>query len=203
MPHWLEEAEKNQYPESESLPLKERIQTKKLSIQENYAQFQKPYEAFIEELHELVMRVNNLPAAKRIPFGKLVGREKESKLDNHLNIFSSSQRINKSGFLGFLPFVRTNHFKHIRVLYLYISDKPGLIHIEVKENILLRDVVRTEKQGKEKSGGHRKFHVVYYFPIEKLDHQMGLEIIDWLAFRKDVSDCLFYKLVPEDEKHFT
>lgn len=203
MPHWLEEAEKHQTPESDSLSRKERINLKYQNIQENYARYQKPYDAFVEDMHGLINRVNNLPAARRVPFGKMEGREKDSKLDNHLNIFSSSQRIRKSGIFGFLPFVKTDHYKHVRVIYLNISDKTGMMDLEIKENILMREPIRTDKAAlKEKADRQHKLHVIYCLPIDALNEQLGLEIIDWLAFSKEVNDCLFFTMIPENQKHY-
>lgn len=202
MPHWLEEAEKHNIPESDS-SRKVRITKKYQSIQENYAQFKQPYDAFIDNLHQLIIRVNNLPAPKRVPFGKMEGREKESKLDNRLNIFSSSQRIKKSGLFGFLPFTKTEHFKHIRVIYMNISDKPGMIDVEIKEYILQRELLRSDKSAtKEKTGRQSKLHVIYQLPVEEANEQLGLEIIDWLAFSKEIADCLFFSMIPENQKHY-
>lgn len=203
MTHWLEDAEKHHTPEGDSLSGNERFNLKYQKIQLNYAQYQKQYDAFIGEMHGLILRVNNLPVNQRVPFSKMEGREKESRLKNKLNIFSSSQRINKSGFFGFLPFVKTHHFKHIRVVFITISDKPGMIDLEMKENILIREPIRKEKSIQQgKSDKHSKFHVIYCFPIEKLNEQVGLEIIDWLAFRKAVNDCLFFTVIPGNQKHY-
>jgi hypothetical protein len=204
MPHWLEEAEKSHHPANESALRAERINQRYQRIQDNFARNGRSYDAFMEDLHGLIIRVNNLPAAKRVPFGKMEGREKESKLNNHLNIFSSSKRMKRQKFLGFIPFFESSHFKHIRVVFMNISDEEGMIEIEIKENILQREVIKNDKSSKkEKTEKPEKFHVIYTFPISSLNHDTALEIIDWLAFAKEISACSFYTSVSENLKHFT
>lgn len=204
MPHWLEDAEKSHHPDNESALRAERINQRYHRIQENYAGNGKLYDSFMRDLHGLIVRVNNLPAPKRIPFGKMEGREKESKLNNHLNIFSSSKRMKRRKFWGFIPFFESSHFKHIRVVFINISDVDGMVEIELKENILQREVLKTDKSSKrEKTEKPEKFHVIYTFPISSLNHDTALEIIDWLAFAKEISACSFYSSVSENLKHFT
>ncbi|MFH1119280.1 MAG: hypothetical protein V1775_05615 [Bacteroidota bacterium] len=203
MTHWLEEAEKSHHPDKESVSRAERINQRYHRIQENYASHGRLYDAFLQDLHSLIIRVNNLPASKRVPFGKMEGREKESKLNNHLNIFSSSMRMKRRQFLGFIPFFETSHFKHVRVIFLNISDEEGMIEIELKENILQREVLKTDKFAKKgKADRPEKLHVIYTFPIIALGHETALEIIDWLAFSKEISACSFYSTIEEKRKHY-
>lgn len=203
MPHWLEEAEESSQPRKESLSHADRISHRFNSIQENYAVNGKAYLAFMEDLHGLISRVNNLPASKRVPFGKMEGREKESKLNNYLNIFTSSQRVKSKKLFSFIPFFESGHFKHIRAVYMNISHKAGMIEVEVKEYMLQRKRLESDKKtSKVKAEDPDKFHVIYTFPIEDLKHEIALEIIDWLAFRKEIAECSFYISVPEEVKHY-
>ncbi|NTW25639.1 MAG: hypothetical protein HGA37_13150 [Lentimicrobium sp.] len=203
MPHWLEQAEESSQPQKESHSRADRISQRFNSIQENFAANGKAYIAFMEDLHGLISRVNNLPASKRVPFGKMEGREKESKLNNYLNIFSSSQRMKRKKLFSFIPFFESGHFKHIRAIYMNISHKAGMIEVEVKEYILQRKRIESDKKSsKVKAEEPDKFHVIYTFPIDDLDHETALEIIDWLAFSKEIAECNFYNTVPEDVKHY-
>ncbi len=203
MPHWLEEAEESFQPQKESLSRAERISQRFSSIQDNFTVNGKTYTAFMEDMHGLISRVNNLPASKRVPFGKMEGREKESKLNNHLNIFSSSQRMKKKKILSFIPFFESGHFKHIRAVYMNISHKAGMIEVEIKEYILQRKRMASDKNaGKTKEEEPDKFHVIYTFPINNLDHETALGIIDWLAFSKEITECSFYNSVPEETKNY-
>ncbi|PKO98548.1 MAG: hypothetical protein CVU14_08200 [Bacteroidetes bacterium HGW-Bacteroidetes-9] len=204
MPHWLEEAEKSHHPEKSFLSRAERINQRYQNIQANYAKNDQQYDEFMRDLHGLIHRVNKLPASRRVPFGKMDGREKESKLNNHLNIFSSSKRLKRKKFWGFIPFFDSDHLKHIRVIFMNVSDEEGMIEIELKENILQREAIKSDKSNrKDKSENPDRLHVIYNYPISGLDHETALEIIDWLAFSKEISACSFYTSVSDKQKHFT
>jgi hypothetical protein len=203
MSHWLEEAEKKQDPQKETISRADRIKKRYLRIQENLKNNGNQFDEFTNDLQTLINRVNKLPANKNRPFRKMEGREKESKLNSHLNIFSSTRQINDQKFWDFLPFFNSNHFKHIRVLYINISAREGMCEIELKENLLKRETLISDKTNqKMKSSKSGKFHVIYTFPVSHLDHELALEIIDWLAFSKEISDCSFYNTVNEEAKHF-
>lgn len=203
MPHWLEEAEQVNHPDKDSASRSERINQRYHKIQENYARHGKSYNAFMEDMHGLILRVNNLPATRRAAFGKMEGRRKESKLNNHLNIFSSSKRFKRNKYWGFLPFFESSHLKHIRVLFINISDNDGMVEIELKENIMQREVIKSDKTTKkEKTDKPEKLHVIYTFPIENLNHEIALEIIDWLAYSKGIAECAFYNTISENQKHY-
>ncbi len=201
MPHWLEEAEKRQYADKETHAGADRIKNRYLKVQENVAKYGKQFDDFTKDLHELVARVNNLPDIEDRPFNRMEAREKDSKLFNHLNIFSGSKRIYQRKFWGLLPFLDSFRFKHLRILFINISGKEGMCEIELKENILLRESIGSERNGRRKHYGKSgRLHVIYPFQISKLDHELALEIIDWLAFTKDIAGCAFYNSVNEDLK---
>lgn len=203
MSHWLEEAEKMQNPEKEPISRSERVKKRYLKIQENVKNNGYQFGEFTKDVQTLIQRANGLPASQDKPFRKMEGREKVSKLNNHLNIFASSRRFEDRKFWDFLPFFNSDHFKHIRVLYINISGKEGMCEIELKENLMKRETLISDKSNqKVKSSKSDKFHVIYSFPISNLDHEMALEIIDWLAFSKEISDCSYYNIVNEEAKHF-
>jgi hypothetical protein len=203
MSHWLEEAEKKRNPQKATISRADRIKKRYLRIQENLKNNGNQFDEFTKDLHTLIDRVNKLPVNKNKPFRKMEGREKVSKLNNHLNIFASSRRHEDRKFWSFLPFINPNHFKHIRVLYINISGKEGMCEIELKENLLKRDTMISDQNSqKVKSRKSGRFHVIYTFPISHLDHELALEITDWLAFSKEISDCSFYNTVNEEAKHF-
>jgi hypothetical protein len=201
MPHWLEEAEKKRPADKKIVSQADRIKNRYLRIQENVAKNGKHFDDFTKDLHELVARVNSLPDIEDRPFNRMESREKDSKLINHLNIFSGSKRIIRPRFWGLLPFIDSFRFKHLRVLFINISGKDGMCEIELKENILLRETIGAERNSRRKNFGKSgRLHVIYPFPINKLDHEMALEIIDWLAFSKEIAECTFYSAVNEDLK---
>jgi len=201
MPHWLEEAEKRQYAEKEVVSGADRIRNRYNKIQENVTKNGKQFDDFTKDVHELIARVNNLPDTQDRPFNRMEAREKDSKLINHLNIFSGSRRIYRRKFWGLLPFLESFRFKHLRVIFINVSGKEGMCELELKENILLRETKGIERNSKRKHfGSSGRLHVIYPFPINKLDHELALEIIDWLAFTKDIAECAFYNTVDEDLK---
>ncbi len=203
MQHWLEETEKEQNPRKEVTSHADRIRKRTLRIQENVKNNGSQFDEFTKDLHNLIARANNLPASEDKPFKKMEGREKDSRLNNHLNIFSSSRRIYRRKFWGIIPFFNSYQFKHIRVLYINISSRESMCEIELKENFLLRETLNNldKSTKKRKSPESDKLHVIYSFPISSLDHELALGIIDWLAFSKEISACSFYNTVTEDAKH--
>lgn len=203
MSHWLEEAERKQNPKKENISRADRIRKRYLKIQENLKNNGDQFDEFTKDLHNLIDRVSKLPAYQNKPFRKMECREKDSKLNNHLNIFSSSRRIDDRKIWSFLPFFSSDHFKHFRVLYISISGRDGKCEIELKENFLKREALGFDKNNlKVRPSKSDKFHVIYTFPISHLDHELALEVIDWLAFAKEISDCAFYNTVTEDARHF-
>lgn len=183
-----------------------RIAEKKSAISKNYEKNKAAYEAFIKMMYSLVQRVNGLPEDMREPFGKLKATSKKTKLNNHLNFFASSRREQKFNFLSFLR-LKPTHAKHYRVLYVYISKDEGFVNLEIKENYLVRK--RIPESGQESQSGKKKSnqskertHVIMKYAIAKLNEQTGLDIIDWLVFRKHFQDLPLWKEIPIEEKQF-
>jgi len=203
MSHWLEEAEKAGHIAKPGSSLQhERIRHKKERIVINYMSNKRLYDDFISVLYQLTDRANNLSPEKREPFGLMDARSKDSKLNNHLNIFSTSRRVIRHGRKGILAWFKKYHFKHYRVMYVNVSKIPGKIEMEFKENYLARTILSSRKKnGKMKPAGHAdRLHVLYYIDMENLDQELALEIIDWLAFAKELEDTGFSKTVDEKDK---
>lgn len=204
MEHWLEESEKmaeqqRKRPERHAL----KVEHKKQLIANNYRQHSVAYDRFIATLHNLVNRVNALPESLRQSFSKLLIKAKKSKLDNRLHILSSSRREHKRLF-SLLRFLQLSHTKHIRMVYLYVSKQSGYIDFELKESKLERKRLDNNAQNnKADKQAHRhkhRLHVVFRFPVEKLDNDTGLQLIDWLVFKSDLEELNFWKTVPQEEK---
>lgn len=203
MAHWLEEAERKIQRRERRPSESVRIQEKKFLIQQNYDKNKELYDGFIRKLNELVERVNNLPMEMRDPFGHMDAVEKESKLENHLCYFSSKVRIRKKTLLPKFPFIKFTNFKHIRVIYFCISKYPDKVEIEVKENYLKK----TRKDGQiddakqhhhKEEDDHDNIDVIFLWDIEKLTSELAYQLIDWLAFKEDLSSLPFK---PDDFKY--
>lgn len=203
MSHWLEEAEKRQAAEKDDQTRAEKLRKKIVKIEENKALYGAQYETFTKDLHQLVERAAKLADTPERPFRKMESREKDSKLSNQINIFYSSRRLSRRRWWTSLPFFNALQFKHLRVIFINLSSKAGYCEIELKENILLREalgVARTLKNRSFSKSG--KLHLVYPFSINELNHELALEMIDWLAFVKEIKDCSFFNRIPEEEKHY-
>jgi hypothetical protein len=190
MSHWLDEEEQRNNPERKAAEKANQTNRKKQEVSENYTQIAVSYNAFLEELYNLTERVNRLPMETRSAFGKIDGRSKDSHLNNHLNIFSSSRRISRSSFLKFLSLFGGKRYKNTRVAYIYVSSKPGLVDIEIKELLFLRISRKDDKSAIDPEKANQKLtHFISSVPVEILDHNFALSLIDWFAFKCDSADC--------------
>lgn len=208
MGHWLEEAENSQKKSrhASGSSMKQRIARKKDAIGINYEKNKEHYDKFVAYLHHLVKRVNDLPEDHREPFRKITAASKKTKLNNHLNYFSSSRREQKYNFLAFI-WLKPTHAKQIRVFYIYVSKETDYVNFEIKENYLLRKRVSetSKKSGDEhKKSAHSKdrVHVIFHVPVSKLNEPTALQIIDWLTFREQLQDLPFWIDVPIEAKQF-
>lgn len=203
MGHWLEEAEKEGRSNEPGSSLQhERTVHKKERILANYIRYKIQFDEFISGMHNLIDRVNCLPVAKREPFGMMEARSKDSKLNNQLNIFSSSRRLLRPGRTGLFSWFRKYHFKHIRVLYIHVPQVSGKAEIEIKENYLVRTALSSKnKSGKgiKPAGKSEKLHVLFYFDMNNLSNDVALDIIDWLAFSRELEDTDFFKSLNEKD----
>ena len=139
MSHWLEDAEREEQHKIHK-PLKDsaKIQDKMFRIKQNYEANKDSYEVFVNRLKDLCERANNLPMEKRDPWLHIDTKAKDSKLENHLYYFSTSERFDKRLITKAFPFVRNQHFKHIRVIYFSVSKEMDKAEIELKEDYLAK-----------------------------------------------------------------
>lgn len=187
--------------------MSKRIAEKKQAIRENYEKNQELYDNFIQIMINLVNRVNELPEAYREVFKKIQSASKKTKLDNHLHFFSSSRREQKYDFFSF-SWLKPTHAKHIRVFYVFLSKEDGYVNFEIKENYLLRKRIsessKEKKEEEKNKSTHSKerVHVIYRFPMNRLNENTGLQIIDWLVFKKQIQELPIWTDIPIEEKQF-
>jgi hypothetical protein len=207
MTHWLDEIEKQESRKKGSASGSARVQDKKFRIQQNYQKNKEIYEAFISKLNGLVERVNILPIEYRDVFGKINVKQKESKLDNHLNYFSSSRRTEKTEFKNLLHPFKTVHYKHVRVIFFNVAKLMDKIEVEIYEELLEKkrrdgqivDELENPKGFHKPHSETDKFHEIYYYEMGRLDDDLALRIIDWLVFREEVNHI---PIVTEGEPRF-
>lgn len=196
MGNWLEDAEERMTQSEDTVSYEDRLLMKIESIKENYNRNKHIYQAFIEQLEMLVDRVNALPIEYRSEFGKLNFKSKDSRLGNHLYYITSSKRLKKRLYKGILTFLKKYHLKFVRVAYVTISSEKGMMEIELKQNVLLRYRVKPNGD-KEKIGGRnnklgqRKDHL-FRFIIREMNEDIAREIIDWLAFKREMENISFF-----------
>ncbi len=202
MSHWLEEIERMESRKNRSASDSARIQDKKFRIQQNYQKNKIPYDSFIERLNKLVERVNDLPLEHREVFGKLTAKSRISKLDNHLNYFSSSRKIHKVEFRSIINPLKNIHYKHIRVIFINVAKIMDKVEVEILEVFQEKKVhdgklISEEDKNKHNPGKPRsdknKFHEIYYYDINNLSDELGLKIIDWLTFHVNLEELPIVK----------
>ena len=196
MSHWLDAEEQSHSTNTKGH--KHSLRDKVGEVENNYAQVSGKYKDFLEDLYNLIDRVNSLPLVSRADFGSIDGREKDSKLNNCLNIFSSSRRKYNASFLDFLHFSKKRRYKNIRVAFFNVSTRQGMIDVEVKERTLLRLSHEVDKPAENADRGvNRQAHIVTSLPVEMLDHDFALGVIDWLAFKQDSTNSTIIKALEQ------
>ncbi|MBM3404749.1 MAG: hypothetical protein FJY10_07660 [Bacteroidetes bacterium] len=199
MTSWLEEAERIERRKQKTFLDTERGQIKRDRIFENYQQIRDKYKLFIDTMHGLCDRVNRLSLEFRKKFGKIDLSYKETNLGNQLYVFSSSSREEKREGGSLWNVFTSKSSKHIRVMLISISKFLDHVEIEVKDQHLLKQRIRTtgnvdEKQrydglqkvedpNKVKDGDIRGLFLIH---IDKLDEAFGMRMIDWLVFNEDI-----------------
>ena len=207
MAHWLDEIERQESRKKGSASGSARVQDKKFRIQQNYQKNKEIYESFISRLQGVIERVNNLPFEHREIFGKINIKQKDTKLDNHLNYYSSSRRTEKTEFKNLLHPFHTVHYKHVRVIFFNVAKLMDKVEVEIYEELLEKkrrdgQVVEEHENPKDFHKNHSdrdKFHEIYYYDMARLDSDLALKIIDWLAFREEVNHI---PIVTEGEPRF-
>ncbi len=199
MPHWLEEAEREEQRKRER-PSREsaKVQDKIFRIRENYKANKKAYEDFIDYFFDLCSRANTLPAEKKLPWNQIDFKQKESKLDNHLYYASTSESLDKIVKTTAFPFIKRQHYKHARSVHFNISKKMDFAEVEIRDDYLAKTRLRTDDKDKEKilDDGFPRLKVVFEYEIAHLNRELAINILDWLAFKKDVTS------LPFGEEHF-
>lgn len=199
MPHWLEEAEREEQRKKER-PSREsaKIQDKILNIRQNYAANKDTYEHFITYFFDLLERANNLPHEKKLPWVHIDFRLKESKLENHLYYAGTSEPIDKMVKTRSFPFFKRQHYKHVRSVHFNVSKKMDFSEIEIRDDYLAKTRLKSDdgETSDIYEDGFRRVKVVFEYEMKKLDKSLGVLLLDWLAFKADVSS------LPFSEEHF-
>lgn len=189
MSNWLEEAERRsslRQMQGQS----ERLQVRIDRIRENYERNKEVYDRFIAVLKNLIIRANNLPPEFRVPFGKINIKSKPTRLQNHLYIFSSSQRIRKRKEKDFWSWFFPAHFKHIRVVFLSVSKHLDQVDLEIKEAMLEKRRMRLEERRTSPPGKPSRDHtdLVIHLPMNDLTNHLADKLLDYLAFKCELKD---------------
>lgn len=195
MAHWLDEIERQESRRRGSASSSARVQDKKFRIQQNYQKNKESFDGFIANVQGLVTRVNNLPMEHREVFGKISAKLKNTRLDNHLSYFSSSRKVEKTEFKNILKPFKSIHYKHVRVIYFNVAKIMDKVEVEIYEELLEKkrhdgQVVAEHEnphQSRKPHSDRDKFHEIYYYDMSALNDELGIKIIDWLAFHEEVS----------------
>lgn len=198
MSHWLEEAEREEQRKRER-PSREsaKVQDKIFRIRKNYEANKESYEGFIDYFFDLCTRANNLPAEKKIPWKQIDFRKKESKLENHLYYASTSESLDKMVKTRSFPFLKRQHYKHLRSVHFNISKKMDYAELEIRDDYLAKTRLKSNNDREIIiDDGFPRVKVVFEYKISRLNKDLALKILDWLAFKTNVNT------LPFGEEHF-
>ena len=199
MSHWLEEAEREEQRKKER-PSREsaKIQDKIFSIRQNYEANKEPYENFIAYFFDLCTRANSLPHEKKLPWVQIDFKQKASKLENHLYYASTSESIDKVVKTRSFPFFKRQHFKHLRSIHFNVSKKMDYAEIEIRDDYLAKTRLSQDDEEKKEifDDGFKRVKVVFEDQIKNLNKDLAIIVLDWLAFKTEVSSF------PFSEEHF-
>lgn len=194
MSHWLEEAEREELHKRER-PSREsaKVQDKIFRIRKNYEINKEAYEEFITYIFDLCTRANSLPAEKKLPWKIIDFKDKKSRFDNHLYYASTSESLKKIVKTTAFPFVKRQHYKHLRSVHFNISKKMNFAEIEIRDDYLAKTRLQTDETKKEKilDDGFPRVRVVFEHEIGNLNKDLALKILDWLAFKSDTGSLPF------------
>jgi hypothetical protein len=207
MAHWLDEIERKESRRRGSGSSSARVQDKKFRIQQNYNKNKEVYEAFITTMMNLVNRVNSLPIQYREAFGKINSHRKDTRLDNHLTYFSGSTRVEKTKFRDIFHPFKSIHYKHVRVIYFNVAKLMDKVEVEIYEEMLEKKrhdgkVIPSHEDPNlhhKPSSDKDKFHEIFYYDMSRLNDDLAIRIIDWLAFKEEVQHI---PIVLEGEPRF-
>ena len=187
MSNWLDEAERRSRMR-DTQGQSERLQVRIDRIKENYVANKTVYDEFVSHLKGLISRANNLPHEFRIPFGKLSMRHKQTRLNNHLHILSSSQRLRKRKTKDFWTWVFPVHIKHIRVVFVSVSKHAEMADLEIKESFLEKKRFRMDSKPAQGPGNKKHTDLVIHIPMNTLNKDLSQKILDFLAFKCELKD---------------
>ena len=195
MSHWLEEAEnKVKSRRFKNSEIKTRVKTKKSDIIHNKELIEDDFLDVIDQFISIIQRINNLPRHERIPFGQIIAKQKENKLDNLLHKFYSSRRLIVREFAGiFAPF-KARHYKNSRSFFISIGREEGSVLLEYKEikakRIRLNDQFKGFwsflpfiKDTKENKEHHEVRESITNTSIKMFTKELIMDHLDWLAFK--------------------
>jgi len=195
MSHWLEEAENKvksrRYKNSE---IKTKVQTKKQQITSNKELIEDDFLDVIDIFVSIIQRINNLPRHERIPFGQIISKQKENKLDNLLHKFYSSRRLVVREFSGIMAPFKAHHYKNSRSFFISISREEGKVLVEYKEikakRVRLDDKIKGfwsflpfTKKEKDRKEHHDVRENIKTISVKHFTKDIILEHLDWLAFK--------------------
>lgn len=196
MTHWLDEAE-GRSTSKKSQGRSAGFLDRKMRVKKNLDKNKDKFDQFVSKLNELIDRANRLPLEQKDPYGHIDVKYKETKLENRMYVFRSSRRYQKQlpkkiiqrlFDLSIFRLFKPSHFKHIRVIYLTVSSKIGQVGFEIKEEVQLkqREIVDKELvKEKIKYRDKNRIHDYFNYQIDKLDENLAIQILDYLAFKID------------------
>jgi len=186
MDNWLEEIEGREKKKvTLSEKAKQRIHAKKEKVLLNYNKNGSTFDDFIKNLNELISRVNSLPEDERSDFIEIDSRHKKTEFENHLNIFSSSKRVYISKKKYYLFGKKNYRFKYVRIIFFNISKEFDKVEIEIKEKYL--------PKGHKRKYLKEDIHRLYKLNFDILNNQLAYQIINWLAFKKDINNLSIFE----------
>lgn len=198
MTHWLEEAEheKQEDPRRKQKVSRTIIQQKTEDIRKNYEANKEAYDNFINALFSVCQRANSLPAEMREPWGIIETKAKESKLNSHLFSFLTRERFDMRAPTKSFPFMKLQHYKHVRKIMFSVSKDMGMANVEVYEDYVVKSRLNNEDGSQEKTkinDGLDRFHLVYHYTIGEMNDPLTMQILDWLAFKEEIDYMPFKK----------
>ncbi len=203
MAHWLSEAEQ-EIQRTTGRGKSAGFLDRKMRVHKNFDKNKAKYSKFIDTLNDYIKRANSLPLEKKVPFGNIDSKFKETKLRNHLYVYKSSRRYQRKLItkfwerlmdLAFFSLFKPSHFKHIRVMYVTVSSKMDQVGFEIREESQLkqREVVDRELAIQRKYLDRNRFHEYINLEMDELSQELALQILDWLAFKEDLASLEMIK----------
>ncbi len=191
IPNWLEKAELSQTKhQQKQISKKDKNEKLRKDISQNFNKNAQEYDGFIQQMNLLIGRINALPIIDRQPFGVIKTDKKDGKWDNHLYIFSSSERIEKRLFFSLISFLKKRTFKHLRVIYIRVSKELGFATIELKDSLRKKSRRKADSTTKQRLNRKDRLHESYQYPMQEMNSNLSFELINWLTFKTKTTDTI-------------